>query len=197
MRPIKFLSVVLALIFALSTVVQSQTVKKKIVYSYWSISPVAGVAFPIGGFGENFKTGPTFGLDLSYKVNREVGIYAKGGYYIFPSKIDGVSDGKYLEYTAGPRYYFMAKNLKSAFFLEVGLGGYSFMQDAYTITVNGVENAVPENSTTNFGVNAGMGATLNLGKSVDLIMKLKYHNVLTSDGSNSFIAPLLGIDIRL
>ena len=71
------------------------------------------------------------------------------------------------------------------------------MQDAYTITVNGVENSVPENSSTNFGVNAGMGATLNLGKSVDLIMKLKYHNVLTTDGSNSFIAPLLGIDIRL
>ena len=94
MRPIRFLSVVLALIFALSTAVQSQTVKKKPVYSYWSISPVAGVAFPVGKFGENFKTGPIFGLDVSYRINKEVGIYAEGGYYIFSSKIDGVSDSK-------------------------------------------------------------------------------------------------------
>ena len=197
MKTIKFLSAVLALIFMLGTSAQSQTVKKPVNYSYWSISPVAGVGFPMGAFADNFKSGLTFGLDISYKVNKEVGIYTKVGYYIFPSKIAGVSDGKFLEYTAGPRYYFMAKNLKSAFFLEVGLGGYSYMQDAYTITVDSVQNSVPENSKTNFGVNAGMGALLNLGKSVDLIIKLKYHDVFTTDGSTSFLAPLLGIDIRL
>lgn len=194
MKTVKFLSLLLAIIFMMNTSGQSQTVKKKSPYPIWSLSPVGGIAFPVGKFGESYKSGPTFGLDISYRVNREVGIYVKGGYYIFPSKIAGSdADGKYLEYTAGPRYFFTSRNLKSSFFLEVGLGGYSFKQDAHVVdSVN-----VAEYTSTDFGVNAGMGATLNLGASVDLIIKLKYHNILTTDGSSSFVAPMLGIDIRL
>lgn len=70
MKSIKFLTATLALFLMLGTTVQSQTTKKP-VYSYWSISPVGGVAFPIGTFGDNFKTGPTFGLDVSYKIKKK------------------------------------------------------------------------------------------------------------------------------
>ena len=199
MKIFKLLTLTFALIIMLGATAQSQTLKttKKAPFPQWSISPVAGLAFPIASFGETYKSGPTFGVDISNKINKEVGFYAKFGYYIFPSKIDGASDGKFIEYTAGPRYYFTAKNLKSSIFLEAGLGGYSFMQDASTVTINGVTTDYPEASTTNFGINVGVGAVLFLGKSVDMIFKVKYHDVLTSDGSSSFIAPLLGIDIKL
>jgi hypothetical protein len=166
---------------------------KKRPYPQWSISPLGGIAFPVGKFGDSLKSGPTFGVDIRLKINKEVGFFTEFGYYIFTTKIDGATDGKYIEYTAGPRYYFTAKNLKSAFFLEVGLGGYSFMQDAYTL--NGVN--VAEYSDTKFGINGGLGAILYLGKSVDLIMKLKYHDILTSNGSTSFVVPVIGIDIKL
>ncbi|MBK9226304.1 MAG: hypothetical protein IPL67_04405 [Ignavibacteria bacterium] len=53
-----------------------------------------------------------------------------------------------------------------------------------------------EYQTTNFGLNAGIGGVLNLGRDVDLLFKAKYHNILTPDGSTSFIEPLLGVDIR-
>ena len=71
------------------------------------------------------------------------------------------------------------------------------MQDAYDLTTSGIDTPIPKVSKTDFGINAGVGAVLNLGKTVDLIVKLKYHDILTSDGSTSFVAPLLGIDIRL
>ena len=196
MKTIKFFTICLALLLMLNVSAQSQT-KKKSPYPAFSISPVGGVSFPIGTFGDNFKTGPSFGLDLSYRVNKEVGFYAKGGYNIFPNKVTDVPDGKYLEYTAGPRYFFTAKNLKSAIFVEVGLGGYSFTQDAYTITSSGASTNVPKVSDTKFGVNGGIGATLNLGKTVDLIVKFKYHNIFTEGGSSSYVSPILGIDIRL
>lgn len=171
-----------------------QTYKtKKSAFPQWSLSGIGGVAFPVGNFGENFKAGPTFGLDLSYKVNKEVGFYGKFGYSTFPDKTNGgAPDGKYIEYTAGPRYYFTSKNLKSSIFLEAGIGGYSFMQDAYVL--NGVDVAKYE--TTNFGINGGIGGILNLGRDVDMLFKAKYHNILTTDGSTSFIEPVLGIDIR-
>lgn len=198
MKSVKLLTVIIVLICMFSTTVQSQTTTtKKSVYPVWSLSPVGGIGFPIGTFGDNYESGGTFGLDVSYRVNREVGFYTKFGYYFFPNKTTGIPDGKYIEYTAGPRYFFTSSNLKSAFFLEAGLGGYTFMQDAYTASVNGAEVAVPKVSSTDFGVNAGLGAVLNLGKSVDLIFKVKYHNILTTDGSSSFVAPLLGIDIKL
>lgn len=175
--------------------VNSQTIykTKKTAYPQFSVSGLGGVSFPVGKFGENYKPGPTVGLDLSYKVNKEVGFFGKFGYSIFPSKIaGGVPDGKYLEYTVGPRYYFTSKNLKSSLFVEAGLGGYSFSQPAYSVN----EVQVPEYQTTNFGLNAGLGGVLNLGRDVDLLFKAKYHNILTPDGSTSFIEPVLGIDVR-
>ncbi|MBK8551970.1 MAG: outer membrane beta-barrel protein [Ignavibacteria bacterium] len=197
MKTIKLLSVLLAMTFMLGASAQAQTVKKKSAYPIWSISPMGGIAFPVGKFGESFKSGPTFGLDVNYKANKEVGFFVELAYDIFTTKTEGATDGKYIEYTAGPRYYFTSKNLKSAFFLEAGLGGYSFRQNEYTVTVNGTPTNFPEFNSTKFGINVGLGALLNLGKTVDLKMKAKYHNILTSDGSTSFIAPVLGIDIRL
>lgn len=188
-----FLSAVVITFLSVQAYSQPKYTYKKSVYPQMSLSGLGGVSFPVGQFGENFKSGPTFGLDLSYKVNKEVGFYGKVGYSIFPDKVNGSApDGKYIEYTAGPRYYFTSRNLKSSIFLEAGLGGYSFMQDAYTLS--GVDYA--KYTTTNFGMNAGIGGILNLGRDVDMLFKAKYHNILTTDGSTSFVEPVLGIDIR-
>lgn len=197
MKIVKFITLSLALILMFGTTVQSQTKKKKSPYPQWSISPIGGLAFPIGEFGNNFKSGGNFGINVGDKVNKEVGFYGELGYFFFPNQTSGIPDGKMFEFTAGPRYYFTSKNLKSSIFLEAGLGGYNFTQSGYNTMIAGVDTQIPEVNKTDFGVNAGIGAVLNLGRDVDMIFKLKYHNVLNSDGSRSFVAPLLGIDVRL
>lgn len=194
-KKLTLIAISVFMIFILTGQVNSQTIykTKKTAYPQMSVSGLGGVTFPVGKFSEKYKPGPTFGMDLSYKVNKEVGFFGKFGYSIFPNKLaGGAPDGKYLEYTAGPRYYFTSKNLKSSLFVEAGLGGYSFMQPAYR--VNEIE--VAEYQATNFGLNAGIGGVLNLGRDVDLLFKAKYHNILTPDGSTSFIEPVLGIDVR-
>ena len=45
-------------------------------------------------------------------------------------------------------------------------------------------------------MNAGFGGILNLGTNVDLLFKAKYHNILTDNGSTSFIEPVLGLDVN-
>ncbi|MEO8666147.1 MAG: outer membrane beta-barrel protein [Ignavibacteria bacterium] len=187
MKTIKFMLVVAFACIAFSTNSQAQ-MKKKSPYPNFSLSPVGGIAFPIGNFGDNFKSGPSFGLDISYRVNKEVGFYAKFGYNIFASKTVGLSDAKLIEATAGPRYFFTSRNLKSSIFLEAGLGAYNLKVDASPTTL--------ETSETKFGVNAGIGAVLNLSKPIDLVFKVKYHNILTEGGSSSYIAPMLGLDFR-
>lgn len=193
MKTIKFLIATLVLFLVMGVSAQSQT-KIKSPYPVFSVSPVGGVSFPIGTFGDNFKTGPSFGLDLSYRVNKEVGFFGKFGYNIFSNKTSSdLPNNNIMEYTVGPRYFFTSKNLKSAMFVEAGVGGYTLTQDAFIL--GGRE--VPKVSDTKFGINAGVGATLNLGRTVDLIVKVKYHNILTEGGSTSFLSPLVGIDIRL
>ncbi len=194
MKTLKTCMSIVILLACLNSMVFSQDrYTKRKTYPQWSLSGLAGVSFPVGQFGDNYKSGPAFGLDLSYKVNKEVGFFAKLGYSMYPNKDGGpVPDGKYIEYTVGPRYYFTSRNLKSAIFLEAGLGGYSFNQDGYVL--DGV--TVGNYTSTNFGMNAGIGGILNLGRDVDLSFKAKYHNILTTDGSTSFIEPVLGIDLR-
>ncbi|MEP7147168.1 MAG: hypothetical protein ABI792_09190 [bacterium] len=197
MKTIKFILAVVIACLLLSSVSEAQMKmkRKKVAYPQFSLSPVAGIAFPIGDFGGFYKAGPSFGLDISYRVNREVGFYAKVGYSIFSNKEGSVplvtlSDTKILEATVGPRYFFTSKNLKSALFLEAGGGIYSIKQQLTTAP------AVLEQSVTKFGVNAGIGGILNLSRPIDLIFKVKFHNILTEGGSTSFIVPQLGLDFR-
>lgn len=195
MKTVKLNILLISLIILFSSAVNSQTgytPVKKSTYPQWSISPVGGLMFPVGNLSSNFKPGGNAGLDLSFKANKEVGFFAKFGYNFFRSQTAGVPDGKYYEYTVGPRYYFKAKNLKSSIFIEAGIGAYTFNQQSYVLN----ETAYPEVSYTKFGYNAGIGAILNLGRDVDLLFKTKYNTVMTSDGSSSYIVPVLGIDIR-
>lgn len=193
MKTLKRSFYLVALLVFLSSLAYSQQKYSTSKSKQWSLTPEGGVSFPVGSLSENYKAGGNFGLDLNYQANKEVGFYGKVGYYIMSSKTPGVTDGKYLEYTAGPRYTFRNKKLKSSIFLEAGLGAYTFQQNSYSY--NGVD--FPENSTTDFGVNAGLGAVLNLGRDVDLLFKAKYHSIFINDGSSSFITPVLGIDVRL
>ncbi|HMS33712.1 MAG TPA: outer membrane beta-barrel protein [Ignavibacteria bacterium] len=195
MKTLKLNILLILLIILFSSPVNSQTgytTVKKSTYPQLSLSPVGGLMFPVANLSDNFKPGGSVGLDLSYKVNKEVGFFAKFGYDFFRSQTSGVPDGRFFEYSVGPRYYFTAKNLKSSIFLEAGIGAYTFNQQGYVLE----ETAYPEVSYTKFGYNAGIGAILNLGTDIDLLFKTKYNTIMTEDGSSSFITPVLGIDVR-
>lgn len=195
MKPARLNILLIALIILFSSAVNSQTrntAYKKSAYPQWSLSPIGGVNIPVGSLSDNYKSGGNFGLDLGYRVNKEVGFYGKFGYYFMRNQTQGIPDARYIEYSAGPRYYFTAKNLKSSIFLEAGIGAYTFKQEGYILN----DVAVPETENTKFGFNAGLGAILNLGRDVDLLFKTKYNTILTTDGSSSFVTPVLGIDIR-
>lgn len=193
MKTLKRNALVIILIMIMTSAVFSQTsYTKKKAYPNWSLSPLGGITFPVGELSNNFDPGVSTGLDVTYRVNREVGFYGKFGYNTLGSKTTGLPDGKYLEYTVGPKYYFTSPNLKSSVYLEAGVGAYTFMQNGYMLN----NQTVDEISETNFGYNAGIGAILNLGKNVDLKFETKYTSILKEGGSNSFIAPALGVDFR-
>lgn len=164
-------------------------------YPHFSVSPTGGAIFPVQNLKESLKPGGSVALDLGYRVNREVGFFAKLGYNFMSSKITGAPVGQYLEVSAGPRYFFTHPKLSSAFFLEGGVGAYNFRQDAY-IGDPTTQQQVAQINRTNAGLNAGIGGSLNLSEAVDILVKGNYHVVFTPNSSTSFVQVLGGLEFK-
>lgn len=179
-----------------STATTTRTTVKKVSYPYFSINPSGGVIFPLFQLSETFKPNATIGLDLGYRVNKEVGFFLDLGYYFISSSRTAAPVGKYFEFSAGPRYYFTHPNLKSSLFVEGGVGGYSFNQASFVDPNSPSGQLIPQISETKAGVNAGLGATLGVSDNVDMTLKTKYHMIFSPNGSSSFITTMGGINIK-
>ncbi|KXK48748.1 MAG: hypothetical protein UZ05_CHB002001992 [Chlorobi bacterium OLB5] len=179
-----------------NTPVSNSKVKKQS-FPQFNIAPSGGAVFPLTrDFRSDFKPGGIVGLDMGVKINKEVGIYSKFNYMFMSSKKSGAPIGQYMEFSAGPRYYFTHPKLKSQVYFEGGAGAYYFKQNSYidpidaTITVNQV-------SQTNAGINGGIGASLYLSDVVNILAKSKYHNVFTKTGSVGFMTLNAGIEFTI
>jgi len=178
-----------------SNITQSQTTK--VVYPIFSISPMAGVQFPIGTLNNQYKPSFQGGLDLNLKINRETSFFLCGGWANMPVKEEFAGpDASIINITAGPRYIFTSKNIKAQIFVEAGVGVYLFSSKDYT-PIGTPSVTIPGTSTTNFGVNIGPGAIIPLGTSIDLIMKTKLNYMFQEGGANSYIGILMGLDFKL
>jgi hypothetical protein len=204
LKKIKIITFLIALVFTASGLQAQISNKptgsykvKKESFPQFSISPNAGAIFPLTrDFRSDFKPGGLFGLDMGLKVNKEVALYGKFSYMFLSSKKSGAPIGQYMEFSAGPRYYFTHPKLKSQVYFEGGAGAYYFKQNSYvnpedqTVTVDQV-------SQTNAGINGGIGASLYLGKVVNILAKAKYHNIFTRTGSVGFMTVNAGLEFNI
>lgn len=207
MKTLKLAVVLLAFVFASSSVWAQQapsntpsTSKQKTVkkmFPHVSIAPVGGAIFPLTtAMREEFKPGAIVGLDLGYRVNKEVALYGKFSYMFLSSKLTGAPVGSYLEFSAGPRYYFTHPKLKSSVFFEAGVGAYNFRQNSYIGAGDTTNTAIPQINNTKAGINGGLGASLALSDNFDILAKAKYHNVFTQNGSQGFMTVNGGFEFR-
>ena len=176
-----------------------EEVSKKSSYGYWEITPSGGLIFPVGDFSNNFEISANTGADITYRVNREVGIYGNITYNMLSSKTTDGPSASYLSYTVGPRYYFTNPKLKSTLFMEAGVGGYTFTQNAYQQTIEGITTNFPEQGDTRVGFNAGVGGDVFLSDNLSIMLKAKYHTILGSGDDNttrSYIGTDAGLNIR-
>ncbi len=205
MKTFKITSLVLLLFlgFTVSTFtqisnkpVQKSTVKKQS-FPEFTIAPSGGAIFPLSrDFRNDFKPGGLAGLDMGVKLNKEVAIYTKFTYMFMSSKRSGAPIGQYMEFSAGPRYYFTHPKLKSQVYFEGGAGAYYFKQNAY---VNPEDNTITVNqvSRTNAGINGGIGASMFLSDAVNILAKAKYHNIFTQTGSVGFMTVNAGLEFKI
>lgn len=205
MKTLKITTLLLAAVFVMGsyTYAQNNTTTKtttkslRKVYPHVTIAPYGGAIFPLPKvLNQNFKPGASIGFDLGYRVNKEVGLVGEFRYSFMSSKITGAPIGSYLEFTAGPRYYFVHPKLKSALFFEGGVGAYNFRQNSYINPGDTTGSSIAQINNTKAGINGGIGATLALSDAVDIMVRSKYHVVFTPNGSSSFVTVGGGLEFR-
>jgi hypothetical protein len=175
--------------------VKEKSVKK--IYPHVSIAPLGGAIFPLSkSLRDGFKPGGLLGLDIGYRLNKEVALYGKFSYIFMSSKISGAPIGSYLEFTTGPRYYFTHPKLNSSLFFEAGVGAYNFTQKSYVNPGDTTGAVIPQISDFKPGINGGVGVSLALSSAVDIMAKAKYHNIFTPNGSQGFMTVNGGIEFR-
>jgi hypothetical protein len=207
MKTLKTLMLTFALVGLIAGSVTAQTANNpeyrtvhkplRLSFPQFSIAPYGGVIFPLPKvLNQNFKPGANLNIDLGYRANREVGFYAKAGYYIMSSKISGAPIGNYMEISAGPRYYFTKVNVKSELYLEGGVGAYNFKQKSYANPQDLNGSVIDQINNTKTGINGGVGANLALTDAMDFMVKTKYHVIFTPNGTTSFITVGGGLSFR-
>ncbi len=207
MKTLKLAAILLAFVFivteasaqqtpnASNTTTKTKTIKK--MFPHVSIAPYGGAIFPLTrNMRDAFKPGGEVGLDIGYRVNKEVALYGKFSYMFMSSKTTGAPVGSYLEFSAGPRYYFTHPKLKSAIFFEAGVGAYNFRQNSYANPQDTSGAVIPQISNTKAGINGGIGASIQLTEALDIMAKAKYHNVFTPNGSQGFMTVGGGLEFR-
>jgi hypothetical protein len=167
-------------------------------WGYWSVSPFGGFNLPTGAFSDNYKPSGVAGIDVDFRVNKETAIFTSFAYNFLRTQDPAGPKSSYFSYVIGPRYHFTHPQLKSSFFLEGGVGGYTFNSDAYTINepVTG-ERTIAKVSDTRAGVNAGIGADLNLSSQFDIFLRSKYHLIFRTGGTSSFIGTDAGFRFKI
>ena len=152
-----------------------------------------GLTMPTGNLGDAFNVSFNAGaegvmlidgtnaayLDLSYNHLSPKGVVSSNESY----SITEISGG----YRRNLTTFGAVGNNK--LFLDLGAGMYS-TKYAYTAG-NGNTLSV---SSSDFGINFGLGASFPLGSSSDILTRLKFHNIFT-DGSNTNYF-ILGVGIN-
>jgi opacity protein-like surface antigen len=151
----------------------------------------AGVAFPMGDFGDGYKTGFGGSGVFSYMVTPEIALTGSIGYLTWTSKESSDATFRSIPVLVGGRYYF--GNLPQIKFFGAAELGLHMSKVKIEVPFFGTQ----EESNTNFGFGIGGGASYSLNKDANLELSLKYNNISTEGSSSGFVTIMAGFMIAI
>ena len=153
-----------------------------------------GIMLPMGDFSDVYKASPTVGAEGYYSVTQSIDIVADVAYNFLSSKQTYTNTNfYYLESTAGIRYNFTPT--KEKVFAEAEIGAYTFGAKFTYYDIYGTPFTV-NTSTTDFGLNVGVGAVFPISSNFAITGKAKFHNVFTSGSSTNYFGLTAGFDYK-
>lgn len=164
------------------------------------VSVQAGVALPMGDFGDVYDFGFGGTGTFQYYLNKNLSITGTVGYLTW-SRNEDFGDGSFssIPVLAGVRYYLGKGDFKPYLAGKVGLYMSSYDYE-FTVTnpfTGGTTTQTFDDSSSDLGFGFGGGFLLPLGKNLDLDVSASYDIISTEGSSSSFISVMGGVSFAL
>lgn len=148
----------------------------------------AGVAIPMGDFGDAFDMGFGGTGTFAYHINPMFDVTASVGYLTWSGKVDGYSFSS-VPVLVGARYYFGQDKFHPYVSGELGMH----------FTTSEVEflGSSFSSSDSFFGFGAGAGFLYKMGPNLDLDVNAKFNSISSEGDASNYISIMAGVLIGL
>lgn len=151
----------------------------------------AGIALPMGDFGDGFDMGFGGTGTFAYHINPMLDVTASVGYLTWGAK-EGDATFSSIPVLVGARYYFGKDKFNPYAAAELGI---------HFSTVDIPEVIIPgfgtfgggSESGSDFGFGVGAGFLYKMGPNLDLDVNAKFNSISSEGSSSSFISVMAGV----
>ena len=152
-----------------------------------------GVTLPLGDFGDQADMGFHGLVGVTFQpATLPVGVRIDGMYHMFSASEDFAGDldigSRVIAGTANAVYMFQTSEMST--FHPYLIGGLGLYNSA--LTGDDVPDGFDE-SSTDFGINAGAGFNFAAGESINLFVEGRFHNVFTEESSTNVVPITVGL----
>jgi len=155
----------------------------------------AGVAIPMGDFGDGYKMGFGGQGNFAYHINPMLDVTGSIGYLTWSGKEADYSFSS-VPVMVGARYAFGKGNLNPYASGELGLHFSSFSVPEVVIPGFGTIGG-GSSSSTDLGIALGVGFLYQLSPKLDLDINAKFNNIFSEGSSTNFISIMAGVLVAL
>ena len=155
----------------------------------------AGVAIPMGDFGDGYKMGFGGTGTFAYHVNPMVDVTASVGYLTWSGK-DADFKFNSIPVLVGARYYFGQGKFHP--YVAGELGMHFTTVDVPSVTIPGFGTFGGGSASDSFfGFGAGAGFLYQLGPKLDLDVNAKFSSISSSGSASSYVNIMAGVLVAL
>ena len=160
-----------------------------------SLGAQAGIAIPMGDFGDGYKMGFGGQGNFAYKINPMLNVTGSIGYLTWSGKEADFTFSS-VPVMVGARYSFGKGKFNPYAAGELGLHFSSFSVPEVVIPGFGTIGGGSA-SSTDFGIAVGLGFLYQLGPKLDLDVNAKFNNIFREGSSTNFINIMAGVLVAL
>lgn len=154
----------------------------------------AGIALPMGDFGDGFDMGFGGTGTFAYHINPMLDVTGSFGYLTWSAK-EGDASFSSIPVLVGARYYFGKDKLNPYVAGELGIHFSTI--DVPEVVIPGFGTIGGSESSSDFGFGVGAGILYQLSPKLDLDVNAKFNSISGDGGSSNYISIMAGVLIAL
>ena len=151
----------------------------------------AGIAFPMGDFGDGFDMGFGGSAIFAYHASPNADVTVSAGYLTWSGKDESNVTFSSIPVMVGGKYLFGKGKFHP--YVAGELGAHFVSVDLPEYVIEGITFGGGSSSDTYFGWGAGAGFLYQIGNNMDLDFNAKYNMIMSEGNSSDYVSVMVGL----